>query len=83
MSAARYIPRYVEMILGAFAFAAFANYVGGYIVAVLFVAGIHAVVLIEEKELAKRFGEEYKAYKASVPRYLPARHATNEETELG
>ena len=68
-------PRYVEMVLGGLALAAFANYVGAYIVALLFIPCIHAVVLIEEKELAKRFGEEYEAYRASVPRYIPRRGA--------
>ena len=64
-------PRYVEVVLGTLAYAAFANYLGGYIIALLTIPGIHAVVIIEEKELAARFGEQYEAYRASVPRYLP------------
>ena len=68
-------PRYVEIALGSLAYAAFANYLGGYILALLTIPGIHAVVVIEEKELAERFGEEYEAYRASVPRYIPTRDA--------
>lgn len=68
-------PRYVEIALGTLAYAAFANYLGGYILALLTIPGIHAVVVIEEKELAERFGEEYEAYRASVPRYIPTRDA--------
>ena len=68
-------PRYVEIALGTLAYAAFANYLGGYILALLTIPGIHAIVVIEEKELAERFGEEYEAYRASVPRYIPTRDA--------
>ena len=64
-------PRYVEVAMGTLAYASFANYLGGYILAVLTILGIHAVVVFEEKELGERFGEQYDAYKARVPRYIP------------
>ena len=64
-------PRYVEVALGTLAYAAFANYLGGYIIALLTIPTIHAIVVIEEKELAVRFGEQYEAHRASVPRYIP------------
>ena len=64
-------PRYVEVAMGTLAYASFANYLGGYILAVLTILGIHAVVVLEEKELGERFGEQYDAYKARVPRYIP------------
>jgi protein-S-isoprenylcysteine O-methyltransferase Ste14 len=57
--------------MGTLAYASFANYLGGYILAVLTILGIHAVVVFEEKELGERFGEQYDAYKARVPRYIP------------
>ena len=63
-------PRYVEIVLGTLAYAAFANYLGGYIIALLTIPGIHAIVMIEERELAARFGEQYEAYRESVPRYI-------------
>ena len=64
-------PRYVEVAMGTLAYASFANYLGGYILAVLTILGILAVVVFEEKELGERFGEQYDAYKARVPRYIP------------
>ena len=64
-------PRYMEIVLGTFAYAAFANYLGGYILALLTIPAVHSIVLLEEKELAARFGEQYEAYRASVPRYIP------------
>ena len=64
-------PRYLEVAMGTLAYASFANYLGGYILAVLTILGIHGVVVFEEKELGERFGEQYDAYKARVPRYIP------------
>ncbi len=66
-------PRYVEIVIGVWAYALFANYVGGYVIALLTVPGVHAIVWFEERELSGRFGAEYEAYCASVPRYLPMR----------
>jgi len=66
-------PRYIEVILGTISYALFANYLGAYVIAVLTVPGIHAIVLLEERELLARFGDEYVRYKAAVPRYLPRR----------
>ena len=37
----------------------------------LFVAGTEIRVRIEEKLLASRFGEQFQAYRRSVPAYLP------------
>ena len=68
-------PRCMEVALGTLAYASFANYLGGYIFAVLTILGIHAVVVFEEKELGERFGEQYEAYKARVPRYIPRGNA--------
>ncbi len=66
-------PRYVEIALGTFAYALFANYVGAYIMAALTIPGLHAIVLLEERELIERFGQEYRDYAARVPRYIPRR----------
>ena len=66
-------PRYVEIVIGVWAYALFANYVGGYVIALLTVPGVHAIVWFEEWELSRRFGAEYEAYCASVPRYIPMR----------
>jgi len=64
-------PRYVEVVFGVFAYAAFSNHVGAYLVAAVTVPAIHLVVLLEERELRARFGREYEAYCAAVPRYVP------------
>lgn len=64
-------PRYVEVAVLTFAYAAFANHVGSWIVALLTLPALHAVVLLEERELAERFGNAWEEYRARVPRYLP------------
>jgi protein-S-isoprenylcysteine O-methyltransferase Ste14 len=64
-------PRYLEIMLGVFAYAAFSNYLGGYLVAAASVPALHVIVLLEERELADRFGAEYDLYRSRVPRYLP------------
>lgn len=66
-------PRYIEFILFVLAYVAFANYAGTWILWVLQWPAIHAVVLLEERELRDRFGPEYVAYCQRVPRYLPRR----------
>jgi len=66
-------PRYVEIVVGCLAYAVFANYLGAYIVAGLTVPVVHLIVLLEEKELIDRFGDEYVDYAARVPRYIPRR----------
>lgn len=66
-------PRYVEIILATFAYAAIANYAGCWVVAVLTIPVVHLVVILEERELADRFGDAYRDYASRVPRYLPKR----------
>ena len=64
-------PRYIEMVFGVFAYAAFSNYVGPYVLALVTIPLIHLIVILEERELRDRFGEAYETYLASVPRYWP------------
>ncbi|NIR38153.1 MAG: isoprenylcysteine carboxylmethyltransferase family protein, partial [Actinobacteria bacterium] len=66
-------PRYVEVAVGTFGYAFFANYGGAYVVAAATVPLLHLVVLLEERELVDRFGDRYREYQRSVPRYLPRR----------
>ena len=64
-------PRYVEILFATCGYAAIANYLGCWILAVLMVPLIHLVVLLEERELIDRFGNAYREYAARVPRYFP------------
>jgi protein-S-isoprenylcysteine O-methyltransferase Ste14 len=64
-------PRYMEVALITVGYAAVANYVGSWIVALLTLPAIHLVVLLEEKELVGRFGDAYREYAEKVPRYIP------------
>jgi len=66
-------PRYLEVVAGVFGYAALANYTGGWVIAVALLPALHLVVLLEERELHRRFGAEYEAYRARVPRYVPRR----------
>lgn len=67
-------PRYVEVWLGLLAIALFTNYLAVYILAIIFIPVIYGVVLLEERELRERFGQEYEKYCAEVPRFFPKRH---------
>jgi protein-S-isoprenylcysteine O-methyltransferase Ste14 len=64
-------PRYVEVVLATFAYAAVANYAGCWIVAVVAVPLLHLLVILEERELLDRFGDAYREYAHRVPRYIP------------
>ncbi len=69
-------PRYVEVALGTVGYALLANYSGTYILAALTLPALHGIVLLEERELEDRFGDEYRAYRERVPRYIPKRRAS-------
>jgi len=64
-------PRYLEFLAFSFAYVAFANYSGTWVLYALTFPAIHLVVLLEERELRERFGAEYEDYCRRVPRYLP------------
>ena len=64
-------PRYVETILWIFGYALFTNYLAVYLAFFLMLPLMHAIVLLEEKELKARFGLVYEQYRRQVPRYIP------------
>src|SRR3990172_1966980 len=64
-------PRYVESILWILGYALFTNYLALYVAFWLMLPILHMVVLLEEKELKKRFGSAYEEYCHRVPRYIP------------
>lgn len=69
-------PRYLEFLVFAFAYVAFANYAGVWLIYALTFPAIHLVVLLEERELRERFGAEYENYCRRVPRYIPKRQGS-------
>ncbi|MEE2905868.1 MAG: isoprenylcysteine carboxylmethyltransferase family protein [Gemmatimonadota bacterium] len=64
-------PRSVELIFGISGAAFLANWSGTYLVVVVCFVTHHGAVLLEERELLDRFGEEYENYRKRVPRYIP------------
>lgn len=64
-------PRYVETVLWIIGYALFANYLAVYLAFFLMLPLMHAIVLLEEKELKARFGLVYEQYRRQVPRYIP------------
>jgi protein-S-isoprenylcysteine O-methyltransferase Ste14 len=66
-------PRYVEFGLGLISYALFANYERLYWMTAATLVLLYVIVLIEERELRERFGQEYVDYSAQVPRFIPRR----------
>jgi len=64
-------PRYLELGFSFAAMACFSNYLAAWILLALYVPVIHAVVLMEERELRERYGTPYEDYCRAVPRYVP------------
>ena len=66
-------PRYVEFTLGLVAYALFANFEGLYWMTAATLVLLYIIVLLEERELRERFGQEYVDYSVEVPRFIPRR----------
>ncbi len=64
-------PRYVSFMFGVLAVAFFTNYLAMYLLIPAAALMLYAVVVLEEKELLDRFGEEYTEYQRRVPRFIP------------
>jgi protein-S-isoprenylcysteine O-methyltransferase Ste14 len=64
-------PRYIAVWLAGVAMAFFTNYLAMYVLAALTVPALYFVVVLEEKELRDRFGEQYVRYCERVPRFIP------------
>jgi protein-S-isoprenylcysteine O-methyltransferase Ste14 len=64
-------PRYVEVLLVMASLALVANNLASYVNWIVGIPSVLAIVPIEERELRDRFGAEYDAYCARVPRFIP------------
>ena len=64
-------PRYVQFGLAVLGYTLIANYLVTYVVFLLMLPVLFLVILLEERELRERFGDQYVRYSARVPRFLP------------
>lgn len=64
-------PRYLSVILGAVGLALIVDYLGAYIVVLVSLLGLWPLIIMEESELASRFGPAYTAYRSRVPALVP------------
>jgi protein-S-isoprenylcysteine O-methyltransferase Ste14 len=64
-------PRYMSFMFGMLAIALFTNYLAMYVLVPLSAAALYFVVLLEEKELRNRFGDDYVRYSERLPRFIP------------
>jgi protein-S-isoprenylcysteine O-methyltransferase Ste14 len=64
-------PRYLSAGVSVIANALFINYAGLYLVVLLLVPVGYFMIVLEERELIERFGEEYRKYQRGVPRLIP------------
>jgi protein-S-isoprenylcysteine O-methyltransferase Ste14 len=64
-------PRYAAFLAGCAGGALIVNHTGTYLVVAALLPALHIVALLEERELRARFGAEYEAYAAVVPRLVP------------
>jgi protein-S-isoprenylcysteine O-methyltransferase Ste14 len=65
-------PRYLEVLLVMASLALVANNLASYVNWIIAIPSVLVIVRIEERELRDRFGAEYEAYCARVPRFVPA-----------
>jgi len=64
-------PRYLGLVFEISGFALLVNYLAVYVIAIAMVPVVLLIVLLEERELLARFGDDYAQYMRSVPRFFP------------
>ena len=64
-------PRYLQVVVAVAGWALLANYLAAYLAVLMVVIELAAIIPLEERELAHRFGPEYEAYRRRVPALMP------------
>lgn len=64
-------PRFLGMSLAVAAVALLTNFAALYVLVAVYLVGISLVAILEERELAARFGSQYIEYARDVPRFVP------------
>ena len=64
-------PRYAQIVVAVLGWALLSNHLAAYLALVSVIAALALIIPLEERELAHRFGEEYEAYRRSVPALVP------------
>ena len=72
-------PRYLSAGLGVLASLLISNYAGPYILMLCLVPAGYLMIVMEERELIERFGEEYRKYQRKVPAFIPRWRKTSSE----
>ena len=58
-------------MLGLFGVALVSNYLAIHLLAMLMLPLINLLARLEERELIKRFGDDYRRYAEQTPRFIP------------
>jgi protein-S-isoprenylcysteine O-methyltransferase Ste14 len=64
-------PRYLQMFLVLLGYALITGYLAIYVIWLLYLPLIGVVILLEERELLRRYGEAYREYRRRVPMLIP------------
>jgi protein-S-isoprenylcysteine O-methyltransferase Ste14 len=75
-------PRYLSAGIGVIANALFIDYMGVFLMILLLFPAGYVMLVLEERELVDRFGEEYRQYQREVPRLLPRRRRAKSRREF-
>jgi len=64
-------PRYFSGTIGLVGSMLLSNFVGLYVLVLLMVPLGYLLIVLEERELVARFGDDYRMYQREVPRFFP------------